>query len=248
MASTSGENFVIEGAILSHPHLFKPEPFMQNGVPQGDPFYSTVLLITAEQANVINTKAYEVAQKHYKNQEYMHPSFGWPASPANLKPDYANNPRLAHLWMVNTKAGMEFPPQVVNENRQLVVDRGTIYAGCVVAAGLNCYTRPQPARPGEVGQGIGVGLQAVMKMADGEAIGGGSVDVKSLFAGVQAQSPSATAFTPPGGQPAPQQAMPNFGQPTQQANTAMPGQPFATQGQPQQQEAPVGLPSFMNQN
>jgi hypothetical protein len=239
--STSSDNFVVQNCILSHPHLWKPEPFMQNGVPQGDPFYSTVLLVTEEAARLINGEAYKIAQAHFKNGEFNDPSFGWPCTPANTKPDYANNPRLANLYMCNTKAGQEWPPQVVDGNKQLVLDRGLVYAGCVVAAGINVYTRPQPARPGEVGQGVGVGLKAIMKQGDGEPLGGDTVDTDTMFSGVQAQAPVAGAAMPGGmpaaapGQPqnAPQTAgVPSFMQPTQPAqqeapaDTGMPSSPF----------------------
>lgn len=226
MASTSSDNFVLQGAILSHPHLFQAQPFMQNGVPQGDPFFSAVLLVDEATAAIVNQKAMETAQRHYKNGEFNHASFGWPCQPANLKEDYKNNPRTANLWMINVKAGQSYPPSVVDGNRQPIIDRGQVYAGCIVAAGVNCYTRPQPARPGEVGQGIGVGLKGIMKTGDGDSLGGDTVNPDTLFAGVQAQAPAAPAFTQPAGAPAPQQPAQNFGQPTAPAAPGMPKPPF----------------------
>lgn len=197
--SVQSENFVIENVIISYPKLFKPEPFMQNGVAQGDPFYSCVLLVDEATVQKIYQYAQGVAQSAYTKGEAQDPTFGWPWSPANLKPEYRDDPRTANLYMINAKAGQDYPPQVVGADHQPLIDRGQIYAGCVCAVGINVYSRPQPARPGEVGQGIGVGLKAAMKTADGESLAGDRVDTKALFSGVQAQATPTASL--PGGMP-----------------------------------------------
>jgi hypothetical protein len=112
---------------------------------------------------------------------------------------------------------------VVGPDRQPVVDRGQIYAGCIVAAGglLFSYNRA-----GNLG--VGMGLSVVMKQADGEQLGGGTVDADKLFAGVQAQAPTGAPM--PGGAPAPQAPATPFGQPTQAPAPGMPAAPF---GQPE---------------
>lgn len=215
--SVRSEVFVIENCILSHPHLFVAEPFKRNGMPQGEPFYSAVLLFGEEVKHIIDKYLQDLVPKAYPNGEYQHPSFGWPINKAESHKSYMNNPRVSGLYYVNAKASLNYKPQVVGQTRQPVIDRGEIYAGCVVAAGISLYSRPQPARAGEVGVGIGVGLSAIMKQGDGESLAGDSVDTESLFKGVQAQAPAAGPL--PGGAPAPAPAQtgnpaPNFGMPT----------------------------------
>lgn len=253
--SSNSETFVVQNCILSYPHLFQPQQV--NG--QGDPKYSAALLVDEATAGMVYAKAQELAAAHFKNNEAALPNFSWPVIPASSKPNYASNPRLASLYIVNAKASADFPPQIVDGNRQPVMDRGQIYAGCVVAAGIRLYTYNNM---GNIG--IGVGLSAVMKMGDGEALGGEAVDANTLFGGVQAQAPAGMPGAPagmpgapvgmpvqapapvgmpgapvgmpgapagyPGGAPAPATPPGNFGTPTAPAAEGMPAQPFP--GQP----------------
>jgi len=206
--SSASETFVVEDAILSYPHLFQPQQV--NG--QGQPKFSAALLVKEATAKVIYEKAQALAAAHFKNGEQQNPKFMWPVSAAKDKQNYANNPRLANLFVVNTKASADYPPQVVDENRQPVLDRGKVYAGCEVAAGIRLYTYNNM---GNIG--IGVGLSAIMKTGDGEPLGGDSVDAKSLFANVNAS---------PNGAPAPETASNPFGQGSQEAEPGMPTPPF----------------------
>lgn len=242
--SSSTEDFVVPNAVLSYPHLFQPQQVQG----KGDPKYSAAFLVDETTAGMINAKAQELAARHFVNGESQLPNFQWPLFPASSKPNYMNNPRLASLWVFNGKASADYPPQIVDQNRQPVIDRGMIYAGAIVAAGIRLYTYNNM---GNIG--IGVGLSAVMKQGDGESLGGESVDPNALFAGVQAQAPAAgmpaqgqpapgmpapgmpaqpgaqpASF--PGGAPAqPQQPGQQFGQPTQPAAPGMPQQPFPGQ-------------------
>lgn len=217
--SSNTETFVIQNCILSYPHLFQPQQVQG----KGDPKYSAALLVDEPTMQQVYGKAQELAQSHFKNNEFSMPNFQWPIMQASGKPNYASNPRLASLFVINAKASADYPPQVVGADRQPVIDRGQVYAGCIVAAGIRLYTYNNM---GNVG--IGVGLQAIMKQGDGEALGGESVDPNALFSGVNAQAP-AGGMPPasfPGGAPAPAQPAPNFGQPTAQPATEMPAAPF----------------------
>lgn len=190
--SAKTEVFVVENAILSFPHLFQPQQVMN----QGEAKYSAALLLPEAAAQLIMGKAQEIANQAFTNGEPQLGNFRWPVNPAKQNKNYVNNPRLSNLYVLNAKAHADYPPQIVDENRQTVMDRGKIYAGCVVAAGINLYTYNNM---GNIG--IGVGLSAIMKTADGEALGGGAVDPNSLFGGVQAQATSqgeATTASPNG--------------------------------------------------
>ena len=242
--SSSTETFVVEDCILSYPHLFQPQQV--NG--QGEPKYSTVLLLNEQVAQVVMQKAQELAQSHFTNGESQMQKFQWPISKASEKMSnsgsfpYRDNPRVANRYIVNAKASQEYPPQIIDANRNPVMDRSQIYAGVVAAAGIRLYTFNNM---GNIG--IGVGLSAIMKTADGEPLAdSGAPDPKTLFAGVQVQGggmpqPSAN------GMPAPQ------GQVTPQPNPAMAAQaPFPNQGIPGVQQQPQqpqqGMPSFLGGN
>ena len=214
-SSSTSETFVIEGCVLSYPHLFQPQQV--NG--KGDPKFSAALLVSPEAATEVYNKAQALAAGHFKNGEDKAQNFMWPVVAANTKPRYAGNPRLAPLYVINAKASADYPPQIVDENRQPIMDRGKIYAGCVVAAGIRLYTYNNM---GNVG--VGVGLSAVMKTGEGEPLGDGSVDAKALFADVQA-APCRTGGPLPGGLPA---ATPSPAGPAP-ANPGMPLPPFMNQ-------------------
>lgn len=234
--STNTENIVVENCILSFPKLFKAEQI--NG--KGDPVFTAALLLDQNGVNQVWTLLQQFAQTAFPNGEYNQPNFHWPFSPANQNKNYANNPRLASLHVMNAKSNEGYPPQVVDEARQVVVDRGKIYAGCIVAAAVRFYSYTNMGK-----SGIGCGLIAIMKQGDGESLGGDTPDANALFAGVQAQTPAVTPMQgmPDMGQPAPMQqpqmspnGMPAPTAPVAQApaDNSMPTAPFGTPGMPGQ--------------
>ena len=220
--SVRSEVFVIQNALLSYPHLFKPQ------TPEGadEPKFSAALLVDEATAQMVYAKALEIANQAFQSGEQNLQKFKWPVSRAADKQatngsfPYRDNPRTAGLYLVNANASQDYPPQVVGQDRQPVIDRGQIYAGCIVAAGIQLFSYNTA---GNVG--VGVGLSAVMKQADGEQLGGGTVNAENLFSGVQAQPQ--TSVPMPGGAPAPQgQPATPFGQPTQAPAPGMPAGPF----------------------
>lgn len=237
--SSATDTFVIEDCILSYPHLFQPQQV--NG--SGDPKYSTVLLVTEQAAQYIMQQAQQLAASHFTNGESQVQKFQWPVTPAAEKMSnagafpYRDNPRTASRYIVNAKANQEFPPQVVDGSRNPIMDRSQIYAGCVAAAGIRLYTYNNM---GNIG--IGVGLSAVMKTADGESLSdGGAPDPKNLFASVQVQGGQQAGMPSPNGMPAPQ------GQVVPQPNPAMANQaPFPQQGMPGQ--GGQTMPGFLGGN
>jgi len=233
--SSNTETFVVENCILSFPHLFALD---NNGK------YSCALLIPEAAAQMVYQKAQELAASHFTNGESALPTFRWPVMKASDKQSqttgqfiYRDNPRLANLYLMSANASEEYPPQVVDQNRQKVMDRGLIYAGCIVAVGIRLFTYNNK---GNIG--IGVGLSAVMKQGDGESLGGDSVNAEQLFSGVQAQAAAPVGQPMPGGAPMPtQQPAAPFGQPQTAPAPGMPAAPF--QGAPTAPAAPVsGMP------
>ena len=222
MKSAATETFVIEGCILSYPHLFKPQAAMGGG----DPKFSAALLVSAAVAEVVYRAAMDLANNSgfFQNREQDQPTFGWPVVAANTKPKYASDPRLAALYVINSKASVDYPPQVIGVDRQPVLDRGQVYAGCEVAAGIRLYTYNNMGKIG-----VSVGLAAIMKTGDGAPLAGDAVDAQTLFGGVQAQAPSAAPASFPGGAPAP----------------VLPGNPFQTAPAATQPAFGMPTPPFM---
>lgn len=230
--SSGTDTFVIEGVTLSFPHLFALD---NNGK------YSSVLVMSEASAANIMQKAQALAAQHFVNGESGWPGFRWPVARCE---DYMtrkgekpyNIPRFAGMWIGSSSAQSDRPPQVVDGNRQPLLDRSQIYGGVVAAVGVRLYTFENN---GNVG--ISIGLNAVMKQADGEALGGGGpVDVDAVFQGVQgATVPTAG----PAGAPRPQ------GMPSQAPVPGMPTAPFpqaaAPQPAPAAPQGVPGMPPFM---
>lgn len=232
--SVSTENFVVQNVILSYPALFQPRQVNN----QGDPKYSVKLFFDANGANEIYAKAQEIAAQAFTNGETQNPNFRWAIAPVSGSD--AQNPRLTGLYAGNAKADVDYPPQVVGPDRQPILDRGQIYAGCIVAVGISLYTYNNM---GNIG--VGMGLKAVMKTADGEHLAEGGVDAQTMFAGVQA-SAAPVGQPMPGGmsiqQPAsPQGVMPQGAPATTAQPQQVPVQPMAQPtGTPVQ---PTGMPT-----
>lgn len=190
--SFNSETFVVQNVVLSYPNLFQAQQI--NG--KGDPIFSAKLYLDPTAAGIIMQKAQQLAGQAFLNGETNNPNFRWPIS--QVVGADATNPRFSGFYVGNSKADASYPPQVVDQNRQPIMDRGQIYAGVVCAVGVRLYSYNNM---GNVG--ISMGLIAVMKQKDGEHLVDG-VDANSLFAGVQSQAP-AQAMPMPGGMPMPQQ-------------------------------------------
>ena len=99
----------------------------------------------------------------------------------------------------------QFKPTVVDSAMNPIVDETQLYAGIWAILLLNVYAYgrnpPQPKK------GIGFGLQAVMKLDNDTKLGGGgAVDAKTAFGGVNVVAPTvnpASLFGAAGGAPPP---------------------------------------------
>jgi hypothetical protein len=102
--------------------------------------------------------------------------------------DYKPNPDyLKGCKWVNAESGSEFPPQVVDQNRQPIFNEAEVYSGRNAVVNIQFYPMlpKQDAAPGSK-RGYGVNLNAVMLLDGGDREGGrAAVDVNSIFGGFQ---------------------------------------------------------------
>lgn len=73
-------------------------------------------------------------------------------------------------WYVNAKANEDRPPVILDRSGNEIMDRGEVYSGCYCQAVIGLY----PYNKGS-NRGIGVGLNGLRKIKDGDHLGGGSV-------------------------------------------------------------------------
>lgn len=108
-------------------------------------------------------------------------------------------------WYFN--AGTYFAPRIVDPNMNDIVDEKRVYPGVWAILAVNAYPyghRPKPGRPTK--KGVSFGLQSTVIICDDEVLGGGGLDPKKAFAGINIEHTTSIAasfgITPPTSSPA----------------------------------------------
>ena len=229
----------------------------------GEPRYSMAMIFEKSQdLTELKVLCMAALYRKYPDGRPPSPSFkAWPIKDGTERVDkqgkfYAGfGPNV-----VFANAKSKFAPQILNESKEHVHERpdlrGQIYDGCVCVAALVAYDYNNTGN-----SGIGFGLRGIMKIRDGERLGGGEgPNIDEIFANVQGQ-PSGMEHDPFGQQqppvaPAPQPMAPPappspFGQPqhnpvAQDPYTdfsGFPGGPQQPVGASPQPQPPTGPPS-----
>ena len=97
-------------------------------------------------------------------------------------------------WVFTANANATRPPQVVDINRQPILDQSQVYSGMYGYVNINFFAYTASGR-----KGIGCGLNAVLKTRDGEVLGGSRVSVDEAFADIPMAAPK--QINPLTGQP-----------------------------------------------
>lgn len=147
---------------LSYPNIFKAKSF--NG---GDPKYSAALLIPKTDTRTLKMvkAAIEDAKQNSKDK--------WKGKvPANLRTplrdgdvEREEHPEYAGHYFLNASATNQ--PKVYDRDHSEIIDPEEIYAGCYVRADISFFGYSASGN-----NGIGVGLNSIMKWADGERLSG----------------------------------------------------------------------------
>lgn len=90
-------------------------------------------------------------------------------------------------------ASSKQPPQVVDVNLNPIINQSDVYSGCYARVCVNFFPYNSNGK-----RGVGIGLQAVQKIEDGEPLGG-RVSAAEAFGApmaVQPAQPAAPAYTP----------------------------------------------------
>lgn len=156
---------VITGKVrFSYLNVFEPK-----GINGSEPKYSVSLIISKEDKKTINAikKAIEAAKQAGTSK------FGGKI-PANLKlplrdgdVDREDDANYVGCYFVN--ANCKTQPGLVYKNGQKIIDSTDLYSGCYGYASVNFY-----AFNSNGNRGIACGLNNLMKVADGDPLGGRS--------------------------------------------------------------------------
>jgi hypothetical protein len=166
---------VITGvARLSYAHLFKPVSF------QGEePKYSASLIISKEDKKTVEAIKAAIAAAERAGKEKNGSS--WKAKRVALRDGDVDAPPKGgeiynNSYFIN--ASSEDAPGVLDVNKQRTADPNAVYSGCYVIASIRFYPYSFAGN-----NGIGAGLQNVLKIKDGARLGG-RVEAEDDFAEV----------------------------------------------------------------
>lgn len=219
---------VVTGEVrLSYTNLFTPRA-SNNG---GDPKFSSTILIPKSdtgtlqriQAAIEAATQNGVAKKWNGQRPPMVPSPLHDGDGVRPSDGAEYGPECKGHWVLTASANQDRPPQVIDPQKNPIINQAMIYSGIYAHVYINFYPYFAAGK-----KGIGCGLNAVQKIRDGEALGAAAKDANDVFSAVSPQpqpqqqpyaSPQMQQYTPPQPQYAPpqqqsQQIDPITGQPT----------------------------------
>ena len=161
---------------FSYPALFEPKA-MENGPLK----YSVMLLIDKDDQATIS--AFQDAMKQCIAEALaagmwggqIPPDLRKPLRDGDTDPTHKDDPVYAGKYFVN--ASSTYKPGVVNRNNQEIINPDEVYPGCWGRAQINLFPYDSMGN-----RGIGVGLNNIQKVMDGENLSG-RPDPRTVFAG-----------------------------------------------------------------
>ena len=182
---------------LSYVHLFKPYAPTQG---QEEKFSVTVLVPKTDMdtMNRINAAVEAAKQKGIAEKwngvcppvvptplydgDGVRPSDGMPFGP-----------ECKGHWIFTASAKVDYPPEVVDANMNPIINQSEIYSGIYARVNVNFFPYAFGGK-----KGVGCGLGPVMKLEDGESLGGSAPTAAQAFG-----APMQQGYTPQGTQGAP---------------------------------------------
>ena len=164
-----GTKTVVQGR-LSYVHLFKPFA----GIVGGKEQYSTTILIpkkdTATKASIdaaiAEAEKKGIAEKWGGIKPPHVPTTLWDGDGVKADGSEFGAECKGH-WILTARANAEFPPQVVNQRVEPIMDHSEIYSGVWANVVVIFYPYLYAGK-----KGIGTGLSNVQKVKDGDSLAG----------------------------------------------------------------------------
>jgi len=213
--------FTTGEARLSYAHLY--EPYSNNG---GEAKYSTTVLVPKSD---VQTKARIDAAIEYAKQKGVAEKWNGVLPPVVAVPVYDGDgvrpngepfgAECKGCWVFT--ASNKNPVQMVDASMNPIVQKGELYSGCYARVCVSCFAYNSNGK-----RGIGIGLEAVQKLRDGDPLGGG-VSVADAFGGAPAAQQPAQA---------PVQYQQPMQYPQQPVTPAQPVQQYQQPAQPMYQQ------------
>lgn len=197
MANNNPAHIVLTDVRLSYTHLY--EPYASQ--PGQEPKYSATVLVpkSSNQRGKIDAaiaaatqKAQEKYGKAFPPQPKVSVHDGDGTRPSDGQP-FGDECKGCWVFTASSKER----PKVVDLQLQPILDSTEIYSGMYANVGVTFFGYNAPQN-----KGVGVGLENIQKIRDGEPLGGGRAAIEDDFAAVA--SPAA-GYAPQYTQPSPPQ-------------------------------------------
>ena len=221
---------------LSFVHLMKPYAYNEGD----DPKYScTILVPKTDQATLGRIQqAIEAAKQRGANDKWggvipprvdvtfydgdgVKPSDGMPFG-AECRGHY----------VLSAKSGADRPPEIVDKFGNPIINSSEIYSGMYARVNIEFFPYENRGK-----KGVSCALGPVMKMRDGEPLGGSAPTAAQVFGFAQQTAPAQPQYSAP--QAAPAQPQQGYYQPQYAAPQAVPVQPQQGYYQPAATQAPM---------
>ncbi|MCI6709994.1 MULTISPECIES: DUF2815 family protein [Eisenbergiella] len=227
---------------LSYVHLFKPYAFQPG---QEEKFSCTLLIPKTDTDTMarINNAIAAATEKGVSDR------WNGVRPPVIPNPVYDGDgvrpsdgmefgPECKGHWVITASAKADYPPEVVDENMNPIINQSAIYSGIYGRVNLSFFPYAFGGK-----KGIGCGLGPVQKLRDGESLGGSAPTAAQVFGAAApatpaygvAPAPASGVYggiaqqpyaAPYGGQAQPAGYTPQYSQPAQPAINPITGLPF----------------------
>lgn len=165
MAAASNKVKVVTGKVrLSYAHLFQPVAAQEGGQPK----YSVSIIIPKE-----DTETVEKFRKAFEDAKNTNAAFFGGSVPKMLKGGLRDgdaerdDEAYAGCYFINANSTNK--PGVVDADMNAILDPNEVYSGCYARVSVTMYPYNTQGS-----KGIACGLNNVMKVADGDRLGGGT--------------------------------------------------------------------------
>lgn len=164
---------VVTGKVrFSYAHVFEPRANEFGG----DPKYSVSIIIPKSDKVTLDKieKAIKEATEQGKEKwgGKVPPKLTLPLRDGDI--DRPEDDAYANSFFLNAKANQA--PGVVDANLNAIIDKSEFYSGCYGRASIDLYPYATAGN-----KGVGVGLNHVQKLADGESLGGVKTTAENDF-------------------------------------------------------------------
>lgn len=187
-------------ARLSYVHLFKPHA-QQPGAEEK--FSCTILVPKSDTA----TKARIDAAIESAKQKGINGKWNGVCPPIVPNPVYDGDgvrpsdgmpfgPECKGHWVFTASAKADYPPEVVDQNGNPMINQSEMYSGVYAMVNVEFYPYMFGGK-----KGVGCGLGPVKKVRDGEALGGSAPTAAQAFGVPQPAPQQSAAINPITGQP-----------------------------------------------